>query len=493
MALAFGSLAGVAVAPSVAFAQSERQLEKALQQAMDDYDILEIGAAEKKLEDAIDDANSGGVTGPVLAKLYVMLGVVRFAGTADETLTREAFVQAVQEDPAAAVPDVYLTPDLEEIMSDARDEVGVEPKEKKSDKPTIGITHTPITDVTASEPVIFEAFVPRDMPVYRMWVFFRIMGDEQWKKVELQPTNAERFAVQVPGDEFHSSQFDYYIHAEDRGGNVIGNAGTASGPINVVVLGSSGIEKPPPNGGENGDEDLKPTVQRDSIAYVSLLGGTSPSFLFGEGAGNQPTANPVHPVTPGLAIAFGHVLLDAGVTINERMHLGLFFRYQFAPYQDFAQLGNSPTATGGSGFWDAKEECLRLGLPGDCILGLKYKYFISDSEKVRIYSSVGAGVGRTRNWLRLKQAVDGPGGAQQCEGKPTEFTPVTRDDGVTEDVEFCYVRDTVRLGWLHFGVGGGAEIPLNDILSFVVDGYLMFLAPVNGLNLDLSGGLQVKF
>jgi hypothetical protein len=493
LALAFGTISTVVLAPSPAYAQTEQKLEKALEQAIEDYDLLEIQSAQKKLEDAIELAEDEEASGEIVGRLYIMLGVVQFAGTRDEATVEESFVRALEADPAADIPDVYRTPDLDDILSRAQEKAGTpEPDRPPS---TAGITHQALTDVDASTPVLFEAFVPRDMPVYKMFVFFRIMGEESWKKVEMQPTNAERFAVQVEGGEFTSSQFDYYIAAHDRGGNTIDSSGSPEEPHNVVVLGSSdgGTDGGGKDGdgkdGEGKDGDERIPTERDSIAYVSLLGGTSPGILTGAD-NNIPTANPARDVSPGLAIAFGHAMLDAGVTITERMHLGLFFRYQFAPPQDFSNLAGSPSVAPGNGFWDTKQECLGLGLPGDCILGLKYKLFFSDTNKLRIYSSFGTGVGRTRNWLRLKQPVDTARG--RCDGKPT-FTETTSLDGQTQTVEFCYIRDTVRTGWLHFGVGGGLAVPLTDNMDLVGDAYLMVLAPTTSINLDLSGGIALRF
>lgn len=475
----------VTLSPSVAWAQ-DAEIEGLLRGAIEDYDVLEIETAREKIDEGINKAANANITaGELLGKLYIMQGVIEYAASGDEEAVQESFRQALVAEPTMDVPDVYRTPDLEKILEKAREQVGA----SGPDRPPsgAGITHNAMTDVDARESVIFEAFVPRDMPVYKMFVFFRVMGDERWKKVEMQPTNAERFAVQVRGNEFHASQFDYYIVAEDRGGNPVGNSGGAESPHNVVVLGSGDVDKP--NGGEgNGNEKPdKPKTPGDTIMYVGTTFGTSPSLLTGA-ENNMPTAHPDRDVSPGLAIGFAHFALDLGVTLTPKMYLGLMFRFQFAPAQPFEGL--PPTTTTGGGFPTTKAECLGLGLPGDCILGLKYRLFVNDSDKFRVFTSLGAGVGRVRNWLRLKQVTDGPTGEALC-APPKKLQTGTNSAG--DPVEFCYIRDTVRTGWLHFGVGGGAAIRVNDFTDILLDSYLMILAPTTSVNLDLSGGLMFKF
>lgn len=483
LALLLCSVSTVTLVPATVWAQ-EAKVEKLLDNAIEQYDVLEIDAARDKIDEGLALAAKGNITaGPLLGKLYIMQGVIEYAASGDEEAVTESFRKAVEADSDMDVPGVYRTPDLEALLEKARAQVGTSTPDRPAS--TAGITHKAMTDIDARKPVVFEAFVPRDMPVYKMFVYFRIMGEDSWKKVEMQPTNAERFAVQVAGKEFHSSQFDYYILAEDRGNNAVGNSGAADAPHNVVVLGSGSVSDPNPD--PDPDPPKPPRDPSDTIMYASLLFGTSPGLLTGA-ANNLPTAHPDRDVSPGLAVGFGHVMLDFGLTLTEKMYLGLFFRFQFAPAQPFDNLPPT-TTTGGSGFWDSKGECLGLGLPGDCILGLKYRLFVNDNDKFRIYTSFGTGVGRVRNWLRLKQQLGTTAGASLCAGKETSTGTTTSGD----TVEFCYIRDTVRTGWFHFGAGGGAAIQINDFTDLVLDAYLMILGPVTSVNLDLNGGLMFKF
>ncbi|MEZ4460754.1 MAG: hypothetical protein R3E66_13700 [bacterium] len=467
--LAVSSFAMVTVAqPGVVWAQDiESKLAKALASAVDDYDVLQIQDAEKRLEDAIKLADKNKFKGPALAKIWAMLGVVRFAATRDEAITEDAFVAAVENDPKVEIDPNYATPTLDDVMKRARKRAAPAATDTNTQPAVSELTHKPIATADAGKDLEFEAFVPADMPVYRMFVLFRRFDEPDFNRVEMQPTNKTRFAAKIPGKEIRTSQIDYFIFAEDRGGDIIAKVGSDNEPLNMVVLGSSNLTQEDPKKNEPAPTD---TAGRKWVS-ISLLGGTGGGFL----AGSKATANPETDVNPGVAPAFGHALLDVGVLISPTIQLGLYFRYQFAPSQDFTNL----VIDQGGGFYDTKEECLGLGLPGDCLIGLKYKWFFQNTDSMRVYSSIGSGVGRVRNWVQLPKLASLP----VCAGKET-FAKGSD--------QYCYLRDTVRTGWVHFGVGGGLAFPLTDFMDFTTDLYLMLLVPDTSVNVDLSAGLTFR-
>lgn len=475
--LSFSSFAAVCVsAPEVVWAQDvESKLAAALASAVEDYDVLEIQDAEKRLEDAIKLADKNKFTGPALAKIWAMLGVVRYSATKDESITEDAFVAALENDPKVEIDPNYATPLLKDVMTRAqkrvKPKVTEQPKDN-GDKTVTKLTHDAIATADAGKDLTFETFVPADMPVYRMFVLFRRFEEPDFSRVELKPTSTTRFAATIAGKEIRTSQIDYFIFAEDRGGNIIGRVGSDTEPLNIVVLGSSGIKSDPDKDKNNDKVEPEVPSDRDSWMYLTLLGGSDIGFI----AGGKATANPERDVNAGIAPAFGHALLDVGVTITPSAHLGIYFRYQFAPTQDFSAIAVDT----GDGFFNTNEECLGLGLPGDCLLGLKYKWFFQNTDSLRVYSSIGSGVGRVRNWVRLKQTAPSP----LCDGKE-----VLTEGGAS----FCYLRDTVRTGWAHFGVGGGLGIPLTDHVELTTDMYLMLLVPNTSVNLDLAAGLTFRF
>ena len=194
------------------------------------------------------------------------------------------------------------------------------------------------------------------------------------------------------------------------------------------------------------NEEPVVSTQEEKNVYLSLGGGTGVGLL----TGGTPTTFPNSEVKLGLSPTIGHGMFGLGWIIDADMRLGLYFRLQPVPVQSFEGLPASATDR------TLGEECLGLGLGSDCLIGMKYQYFITEGvDNVRFYTSVGLGVGRVRNWLRIKEyayeAQLGPGGVQvptaNCQNK--EIYIESNGD------EYCYVRDTVRTGWGHFALGGG--------------------------------------
>jgi hypothetical protein len=492
--------------PALAAAQGNAaKYEQKLKSAISDYDMLMIGEARKTLEDAVAQAEREGVSGLAVAKLYIMLGIVRFAQSRDQADAKAAFVSALEHDYGVDLPAVYTNPKLAEALNQARAEVEPPPKEPKptesaqnstgstgvsgsNTSQAVGFRHDAVRTATAGQPVAINIAMPADMPVYHVYVYHRRFGESDFERVEMRATGATGFTVEIPGEKVNTSQVEYYIQALDRAGAVIGHAGSEVSPLTMTVLGSSDAIGDPGGAGddeETGDEaggDVElPAPASDQKFYVMLTGGTGLGFVFG----GEPTGHPDRDVSPGLAPAFGHAMLDAGYMITPNAHIGLYFRWQFSPPQDFDQVPDESKTPGS--IFDTREECLGLGLPGDCLLGAKYRYFFTDLSSARMYSSIGAGIGRVRHWLRLKEPYyqsDQQTPTVECSGKD-------RIEGSVAD--YCHVRDTVRPGWVHVGFGAGLMWPVQEHIDLVADTYLIVLLPETGLNLDLSLGVNFRF
>lgn len=474
-----------ALSPLPAAAQDDPKIGKALRGAVEDYDMLMLDDAEAKLNEAIGHALKNKLSGPNVAKLYVMLGIVVFARDRDEAKAESSFINALEQDKNAKIDPNYETPDVVKIFERARKKAKPPADKPPVDNPPAadvkGFEHTPMLKAPAGKPLVVEVLVARDMPVFNVTIHHRRFGESDFAKTDLKPTDATRFAGEIPQDQVRTSQIEYYIEATDRGGQVLATFASAKKPHMVLLTGSDDLP-------DDKDKTTPPVVVTPTKAhknvYVSLGGGSAVGLL----TGGEPTANPTANIKPGLAAAFGHAMLDLGWIINDSMRLGVFFRWQFSPTQNFDVL--PPSASEG-GFPTGKAECFGLGLPGDCVLGLKYRYFFTDGPGARFYSSVGMGVGRVRHWLQVPVdyevnqdsiTVVNPA----CNGKEVLVSPNGR--------KYCNVRDTVRSGWGHFGVGAGTTVPINDTIDFYADGYLMFLAlDKTSITLDATIGFNFNF
>lgn len=490
--LTFLALLGVllVLATPLAFAQgTQAQLETYLEEAKDDYDMLMFDEATETLRSGIRLAEREGIRNRTVAELHVFLGIVLHA--AEQTGEAEqSFIKAVETFPEVELDPLYRTPALEDLMTRARRQARPpepEPEPVVEAEPELleDLVHEPVRRGRGGEPILIEARVPENIPVFRVYLYYRHFGDEEFQRREMLPRDSVTFAATLESEDVHSTQIEYYISGESRAGESITEAGRRNFPFRIAILGDTQRAERPGQATGPGEpiDDPRPRRERDGDRatgfYGTLIFGTDFGFLPGTTA---PTANSHRSVTPGLAPAFAHTAIDLGWRISELNNIGLYFRWQFSPPQDFGNLpperfdANAP-------FWQHEQECFGMGLPGDCILGLRYQRIVSTGFP-EIYSSVGLGVGRVRNWLRLKEATS-----------PTNPNPICANRDIFTDPgvgDYCYIRDTVRTGWAHLGIGGGMYFPVHDMLDIVADSYLMILVPDTSVNLDLNIGLRFR-
>lgn len=477
-----------------AFAQSTQvQLDTYLETAKDDFDMLMLDEARVSLQAGIDLALTEGVRNETVAELFIFLGIVHNASGEDEN-AQAAFIKAVETFPAVELDPLYATPDLEALMNQARQQARPPAPDPESDQDSRSnesdadlledLVHEPVRRGRGNEEIVIEARVPEDLPVFRVYLYFRRFGEDDFQRKELLPRDSVNFAVTLEPHEVYSSQIEYYISGENRAGESITEAGRRALPFRITLLGDTDRTTPPNDRQVRAPVDSNDPARlaqgaRASGFYTTLLFGSDLGFLPGT---TPPTANAQRIVTPGIAPAFAHAALDLGWRISALNNLGLYFRWQFSPAQNFDLLPED-RFDASAPFWQHEEECFGLGLSGDCLFGVRYQRVIT-TKLPQFYSSVGLGVGRIRNWLRLKEATSLNNPNPACMNRE-----IYTDPGVGD---FCYIRDTVRTGWAHFGIGGGMYFPMNDKLDLVADTYLMILVPDTSVNLDLNVGLRFR-
>ncbi len=493
------------LAPSFAFgADAEAQIAELLDDAREDYDMLYFEEAVASIQEGVRLAEREGIQNRDVAELHIFLGLIRHAD-GDDDLAEDAFVDALETHPDVEVDSAYMTPSVEELFNsaDRRAEPPEEPPSQPDDVPddptpdiedappeedVDPLSHDPIRRADAGEPVNIEADMPADLPVFRVHVHHRRYGESDFQRIEMDPTDATGFAAEIEGRDVRTSQLEYFITAIDRTGETIAESGRKTDPHRMSVIGDfdrddfddDPLEAPP--------EDPDPTG-----FYAMVAGGTDLGFLPGTTA---PTANHERSVSPGLSPAFAHTLLNLGWRVTEDISLGMYFRWQVAPGQDFDhirdELGHPDHIAQDAPFWEHRDECFGLGLPGDCMLGIRYQQVIA-GDLPQLYSTAGLGIGRVRNWLTIKQAAE-------VDGEPNPACDDREMHLAADGSEYCQLRDTVRTGWAHVGVGGGMFLPIGETfdipslngLDLVADSYLMILVPDTSVNLDINLGIRYR-
>lgn len=440
----------VALAPFAAVAQgdAENRVQQLLTESYDDYDMLQLPAAEAKLQSAVELIEMAGVNTPVAAETWVMMGVVRYALTGAEEPVLNAFVQALLIDAAVEINPYYATPTLEEILERARGLVpaqvatgpdpgpgpgpGPGPVGPPPGPPAPVVQHTPVQQAQAGRPIILSATVPVSVPVARVVVNFRPLGAPTFYAVELfaQPDGVS-FLGEIPAEATSGPvQVDYYITVLDRAGTVLGTAGTPAQPFGVVVFG--GIEDPGDGGGRDRDRDRDraPSEERDEIFHFTLGGGTG----FGL-ATSEPNvyADEVR-INPGMAATPIHMGFEMGFVAARAFHLVPFLRLQLV--------------------------ILESGIEPEPLVGLKARYFFRDDGPLRVYGQGSVGYGDVSHVVYLAE-------------KDT--------------------YDTTNEGPVHVGVGLGLLYMFNDTVGLQNDVHAMVLFDRFSFQVDYTLGLYFAF
>ncbi len=236
-----------ALMPAAALAQ--RPLQQVLdlnRQAMDAYNNLEIEQAQTMLQQALDAATRGRVTGAPLARTYVNLGIVAIAGTGDNAAGLTYFVSALQADPSVALDPLLSTPDIELIWTQAHARAGsgpiqVTPPPVDTTPPAGDLVHTPITEQLRATPVPVYVEVPgRPAHVY---LYYRGHGMRDFQRAEMDHVG-RGYGYEIPCGDVFEPEVTYYIAVFDASGSPISFAGSQSSPISVPIVATRSTSAP---------------------------------------------------------------------------------------------------------------------------------------------------------------------------------------------------------------------------------------------------------
>ncbi len=425
-----------ALVPVAASAQGKGELAKSLRRAMDAYDNIEFGEAERGLEDAIALAQRlGQDQTPAAAELHLFLGVVRHAVSGDAA-AEDAFLDGLTIDPSATLNPDYATPQLEAILERARARVPTanpDPGPGPDVTPDLspagfdGMRHDPIETATAGTPVQFAAEVSANTPVYRVTVHYRRFGEREYTALPLTPSGDTKFVGLLEGGRVRTSQIDYYIEASDRTGKTLVGAGGALSPLSIIVFGDTDTVITDPDLDPDPDPDPEPGGERRHM-YLSVGAGSGAGLATGD-----PIVNPAVPIRTGLAPTPLHINAELGFYLIESLTLGAFMRAQLV--------------------------LLTEGVELEPIFGGKLAWWFDNEGAVRLYSGVGGGYGFVRHTVNLNPTLD--------------------------------FVDTTREGPLHAGVGFGLGFHFNDYVALVLDAYVPVLFPTLSVQADVQLGLRL--
>jgi hypothetical protein len=261
-------LAAIALAASVAASAAPAAAQSPLQrvldlnrQGMDAYMNLELEQAQSLLQQALQTAQSGGVTGAPLARTYLNLGVVAVGGFGDNGRGMNFFVQALQADSSIQLDPLTSTPEIQTVFQLARQRAGTGGGGGGGGGAGGGgggggavgggggsgggggggqavggnLPHQPVPEQLAQTAVPIYVEVPGD-PAH-VYVFYKATGMRDFRRVEMQPI-ADGYGYEVPCSDVFQPELQYYIVAFAGDGSPMGFAGSQNDPVTVPIVSS---------------------------------------------------------------------------------------------------------------------------------------------------------------------------------------------------------------------------------------------------------------
>lgn len=117
----FGLVLGTA---HLAHADAKGDIAGKSKEAMENYDMMDYGAAKKLLNQALAQAKKAKLDkDPLTAKIYLRLGIAAFADS-DPDSALIAFQSAVEIDPKIQIDAAYKSPELQKLLDQAKADAG---------------------------------------------------------------------------------------------------------------------------------------------------------------------------------------------------------------------------------------------------------------------------------------------------------------------------------------------------------------------------------
>ncbi|MBU6161171.1 MAG: hypothetical protein KGO50_08615 [Myxococcales bacterium] len=467
-------------APVHVRAQDDPEVEVALAQAYDDYDMLDLDAARAGLEASIERIRANGIRSVPAAETFIMYGVVLFAVSGDASVTTGPFVEGLLIDSSVQVHPYYATPTLIDMLDQARALVPtntgtpppaepvvqtppvqpvvqtpptqptppvVQPQPQQPAGPSMA--HRAVRNAVAGDPVIIGVSIPPSLAATQIRVQFRPLGDTQYYAAPLLPQgDPYTFFGEIPAAATANSvQIDYFIEALDARGFLLESIGNPAQPIAIMVQRASDSAEDAMGDAPRRDRSQRSSgaaprrdpPQRSSGAsrttemshrlHLALGGGTGVGL-----ATAPPNVYSNYDLNPGLASSPLQLAFEVGIAVTPAVEIVPFTRMQLV--------------------------FLETGITLEPMFGLKGRYYAINNPRTRFYLEGGAGYGEVSHLVYISQ-------------------------------EEAY--DTTDEGPAHIGAGIGGVLLVTEQFGFQPSIYLMSLFPEFSVHLDATLSLYVEF
>jgi len=249
-------------------AKNIRKIEKLTKKALEDYQMLEIKSALKRIVRAVDHGIDNDCDEKLAhARALMVRGIIHLAGQQDQTRGELYLKKAIKAN-ACVKLEPGQPPNVSKVWRKLRRqlrhlkcrgkpvrEVDPTPPDRPAGKPC---SHSTVEDATAGKPVTMVVNVQPDVGANKVVVRYRPHGTASFVKLLLaKPSAGTSWTGSIPGKDVHGTRLAYYIEVIGRGSTVVckPTQATAGAPEIIMVKGDPCLNLPPDFCESNKDHD----------------------------------------------------------------------------------------------------------------------------------------------------------------------------------------------------------------------------------------------
>lgn len=287
-AVVIAGILGCLAAP--ARAEPRAEIASKTRAAMASYDAMDYETARKLLHQALAIAKKAKLDrDPIVARVYLDLGIAQLAG-ADPEAARVSFLSAAQIDPEITVDPAYRSPDVVDLLEEAR-AAAVEPGEASAVdcRSVKGLQHTLVDSARPGAPQSIEAWIDGDLAPARVAVMYRPEGAIDFTEARLSRQSGCKYVGTIPASAMRGAVLHYYIAAYDASNKVIASRGSSATP-SIIELGDLAPGRP--GAATDADDPIRPAVAAGAAGApsriaIAVAAGTGVGYVTGRTEGDH--------------------------------------------------------------------------------------------------------------------------------------------------------------------------------------------------------------